>query len=149
MGFSDITGKVSTSRPVVPQIYAYTTPEIRRHDGWTKIGYTEQDVRKRIAQQTHTADVEAKLEWHGNATYENTGEVFHDTDFHAYLRRLGIEGNTGTEWFHIGPSPLTASSMNSAKTTVCSIRPAQAITSRARAEASRGENAGVFPRTRR
>lgn len=105
MGLSDITGKIKSSRPVVPQIYAYTTPEIRRHDGWTKIGYTEQDVRKRIAQQTHTADVEAKLEWHGNATYENTGEVFHDTDFHAYLRRLGIEGNTGTEWFHIGPSP--------------------------------------------
>lgn len=105
MGFSDITGKIKSSRPALPQIYAYTTPEIRRHDGWTKIGYTEQDVRKRIAQQTHTADVEAKLEWHGNATYENTGEVFHDTDFHAYLRRLGIEGNTGTEWFHVDPSP--------------------------------------------
>ena len=44
----------------------------------------------RIAQQTHTADVIAKLEWHGNATYEDTGEVFHDTDFHTYLRNLDI-----------------------------------------------------------
>lgn len=25
---------------IVPKIYAYTTPEIARHNGWTKIGYT-------------------------------------------------------------------------------------------------------------
>ena len=31
-----------TARQVVPMIYAYTTPEIARHNGWTKIGYTEQ-----------------------------------------------------------------------------------------------------------
>ncbi|MBC9858160.1 DEAD/DEAH box helicase family protein [Bifidobacterium adolescentis] len=103
MAFSDITGKVKSTRPALPQIYAYTTPEIRRHDGWTKIGYTEQDVNVRIAQQTHTADVIAKLEWHGNATYEDTGEVFHDTDFHTYLRHLGINDQPGTEWFEINP----------------------------------------------
>ena len=33
-----------TARQVVPMIYAYTTPEIARHNGWTKIGYTEQSV---------------------------------------------------------------------------------------------------------
>ena len=103
MAFSDITGKVRSTRPALPQIYAYTTPEIRRHDGWTKIGYTEQDVNVRIAQQTHTADVIAKLEWHGNATYEDTGEVFHDTDFHTYLRNLDINDQPGTEWFEINP----------------------------------------------
>lgn len=103
MAFSDITGKVKSTRPALPQIYAYTTPEIRRHDGWTKIGYTEQDVNVRIVQQTHTADVIAKLEWHGNATYEDTGEVFHDTDFHTYLRHLGINDQPGTEWFEINP----------------------------------------------
>lgn len=103
MAFFDITGKVKSLRPALPQIYAYTTPEIRRHDGWTKIGYTEQDVNVRIAQQTHTADVIAKLEWHGNATYEDTGEVFHDTDFHTYLRHLGINDQPGTEWFEINP----------------------------------------------
>lgn len=38
---------------IVPKIYAYTTPEIARHNGWTKIGYTEQpSVKKRIEQQT-------------------------------------------------------------------------------------------------
>lgn len=103
MSVSDITGKVKSTQPALPQIYAYTTPEIRRHDGWTKIGYTEQDVNVRIVQQTHTADVIAKLEWHGNATYEDTGEVFHDTDFHTYLRHLGINDQPGTEWFEINP----------------------------------------------
>ena len=41
MGMRDITGIISTSRLAVPQIYAYTTPEVPKHDGWTKIGYTE------------------------------------------------------------------------------------------------------------
>ena len=48
---------LQTAKQVVPMIYAYTTPEIERHNGWTKIGYTEQDVDERIAQQTRTADV--------------------------------------------------------------------------------------------
>ena len=105
MSFTDISKLVNTSHPALPQIYAYTTPEIARHNGWTKIGYTEQDVDTRLKQQMHTADVEYKLEWHGNATYEDTGETFHDTDFHGYLRKLGIVGKPGTEWFEIEPSP--------------------------------------------
>ncbi len=105
MSFTDISKFVNTSHPALPQIYAYTTPEIARHDGWTKIGYTEQDVDTRLKQQMHTADVEYKLEWHGNATYEDTGETFHDTDFHGYLRKLDIVSKPGTEWFEIEPSP--------------------------------------------
>ncbi|MCI5792441.1 MAG: DEAD/DEAH box helicase family protein [Lachnospiraceae bacterium] len=88
-------------------IYAYTTPEIKRHDGWTKIGYTEQDVDKRLEQQTHTADVEYKEEWRGTAIFDDgSGETFHDTDFHAYLRKNGIENDKtkDNEWFHVtGP----------------------------------------------
>ena len=105
MSFTDISKLVNTSHPALPQIYAYTTPEIARHDGWTKIGYTEQDVDTRLKQQMHTADVEYKLEWHGNATYEDTGETFHDTDFHGYLRKLDVVSKPGTEWFEIEPSP--------------------------------------------
>ena len=105
MSFTDISKLVNTSHPAIPQIYAYTTPEIARHDGWTKIGYTEQNVDTRLKQQMHTADVEYKLEWHGNATYEDTGETFHDTDFHGYLRKLDIVNKPGTEWFEIEPSP--------------------------------------------
>lgn len=99
--------EINTTRSVIPMIYAYTTPEITRHNGWTKIGYTEQDVKTRIEQQTHTADVEYKLEWQGNALFEDgTGERFTDKDFHAYLRKSGVEQEEGknNEWFHItGP----------------------------------------------
>lgn len=105
MAFTDISNLVKTSRPALPQIYAYTTPEIARHDGWTKIGYTEQNVKERLEQQAHTIDVEYKLEWHGNATYEDTGETFHDTDFHGYLRKLDVKDKPGTEWFEIAPDP--------------------------------------------
>lgn len=105
MAVTDISGLIKISRPALPQIYAYTTPEIARHDGWTKIGYTEQNVKTRLTQQTHTADVAYRLEWRGNATYEDTGETFHDTDFHGYLRRLDIANKPGTEWFEIEPDP--------------------------------------------
>jgi superfamily II DNA or RNA helicase len=104
MALSDITGKVKSARPVVPQIYAYTTPEIARHNGWTKIGYTEQDVETRIRQQTHTADVRYELHWHGNAVYEGGG-AFKDKDFHGYLRKLGIANEPDTEWFQVEPAP--------------------------------------------
>ena len=98
---------INTAQKVVPMIYAYTTPEIRKHDGWTKIGYTEQDVDKRLDQQTHTADIEYKLEWKGTAIYDDgTGDVFHDSDFHAYLSKNGIERKPKTEWFKIQP-PLS------------------------------------------
>ena len=98
---------INTAQKVVPMIYAYTTPEIRKHDGWTKIGYTEQDVDKRLDQQTHTADIEYKLEWKGTAIYDDgSGDVFHDSDFHAYLSKNGIERKPKTEWFKIQP-PLS------------------------------------------
>ena len=92
---------IETTAPAVPQIYAYTTPEIARHNGWTKIGYTEQDVRERIKQQTHTADVQWHLEWSGNATWEHRAGTFHDTDFHAYLEKQGVEREPKKEWFKI------------------------------------------------
>lgn len=98
---------INTTKSVVPMIYAYTTPEVKRHDGWTKIGYTEQDVDTRIKQQTHTADVEYNLEWKGNAVFDDgSGEMFTDKDFHVYLRKSGIEQEEGknNEWFRVtGP----------------------------------------------
>lgn len=99
--------KINTVKSVTPMIYAYTTPEIARHNGWTKIGYTEKDVETRIKQQTHTADVKWNLEWKGNALFDDgSGERFTDKEFHAYLRKSGVEQEAGTnnEWFHItGP----------------------------------------------
>ncbi len=101
MTSTDISQIIETTAPAVPQIYAYTTPEITRHDGWTKIGYTEQDVRERIKQQTHTADVQWHLEWSGNATWEHRAGTFRDTDFHVYLEKQGIEREPKKEWFKI------------------------------------------------
>lgn len=93
---------IQTAKQVVPMIYAYTTPEVVRHDGWTKIGYTEKDVETRIKQQTHTADVKWNLEWKGNAIFDDgSSETFTDKNFHAYLRKSGIEQEKGNEWFHV------------------------------------------------
>lgn len=95
---------IQTTKQVVPMLYGYSTPEVVRHNGWTKIGYTEQDVETRINQQTHTADAKWHLEWKGNATFDDgSGETFIDKDFHAYLRKSGIEQENGknNEWFHV------------------------------------------------
>jgi len=93
---------------IVPKIYAYTTPEIVRHNGWTKIGYTEQpSVKKRIEQQTKTADVRFNIEWQQEARYtDGSGEYFTDHNFHDYLERFeDIKREPNTEWFNIdGPT---------------------------------------------
>ena len=94
--------QIKTAQKVMPMIYAYTTPEIARHNGWVKIGYTEQEVSKRLDQQTHTADVLYNLEWKGNAIFDDgSGELFKDKDFHSYLRKLGYDNNGQNEWFKI------------------------------------------------
>ena len=96
------TADIKTSKQVTPMIYAYTTPGYRAHDGWTKIGYTEQEVGARMKQQSHTVDVELKELWRGNALFDDgSGETFTDRDFHAYLGKNGVERKGGTEWFHI------------------------------------------------
>ena len=100
---------IKTASKVIPMCYAYSTPEIAKHEGWVKVGYTEkQDVDKRIQQQAHTVDVEVKEEWRGNAIFEDgSGEFFTDHEFHAYLKKLGIEYDDSkkNEWFHVdGPT---------------------------------------------
>lgn len=109
------TPNIKTTKDVVPMIYAYTTPGITYHEGYTKIGYTEQKVEDRVYQQTHTAGVKTKIEWQGNAIYDDgSGESFDDHAFHAYLRRNDIKqpmdlGNEyfdkddRNEWFYITP----------------------------------------------
>lgn len=100
--------KIETSYSVVPMCYGYSTPEIKRHDGWTKIGYTEKDVTARIKEQTHTADVIAKEEWRGEAVFtDGSNKAFTDKQFHCYLRKNKIEQeeDKNNEWFHIdGPA---------------------------------------------
>lgn len=109
------TPNIKTTKDVVPMIYAYTTPGITYHEGYTKIGYTEQKVEDRVYQQTHTAGVKAKIEWQGNAVFDDgSGETFDDHAFHAYLRKNDVKqpmdlGNEyfdkddRNEWFYITP----------------------------------------------
>lgn len=97
--------KINTATKVTPQCYAYTTPGVPRHDGWTKIGFTERDVETRINEQTHTVGVEHKTWWHLRAAYMTEPyDTFTDKDFHAYLKKLGIAREKGTEWFQIEPN---------------------------------------------
>lgn len=96
--------KIQSFSPIVPMIYAYTTPGVPDHDGWTKIGYTaKQSVKDRIHQQTHTADIAAHLEWSSEARYtDGSGAYFTDHEFHDYLTVVKhIERRPQTEWFRI------------------------------------------------
>ena len=100
--------KIKTSEKIIPKIYAYSTPEVPKHNGWTKIGYTErEDVMTRIYEQTRTVGLEPVLEWYGVAIYDGKDKkAFKDTDFHVYLRGNNYKNeinskNERTEWFEI------------------------------------------------
>lgn len=97
--------QIKTASKVVPQCYAYTTPGVPAHDGWTKIGFTERDVETRINEQTRTVGIAHKTWWAMRAVYlTEPYEIFKDHDFHAYLKRLGVVREAGTEWFLIEPN---------------------------------------------
>ena len=99
--------RIHSFNSFVRMLYAYRTPEIARHDGWLKIGDTEQGVSKRIRQQTHTADVRFELEWKDIAMYRDDCTFFRDHDFHDYLTaQKGVERNDHTEWFRISGTLL-------------------------------------------
>ena len=94
------TTKIQSFTHVVPMIYAYNTPGVTYHEGWTKIGYTEkQTVSQRINQQAHTVGVKWELAWQDNAMFKDgSGEYFTDREFHAYLESdVKIEREKGTE----------------------------------------------------
>lgn len=96
--------KIKTATKVIPKCYAYTTPGVPAHQGWTKIGYTERDVETRVKEQTRTVGVAHKTWWAMRAEFltEPYGS-FSDKDFHAYLAKLEILREKNTEWFFIDP----------------------------------------------
>ena len=103
---------ISTAKEVKPMIYAYTTPGVTYHDGWTKIGYTEKDVDKRVKEQTHTAGIKAVINWRGTAIFDDGSfESFTDHELHAYMCKRGVERgkhedtDRHSEWMHIEPEP--------------------------------------------
>ena len=65
---------ISTTHRIIPMVYAYSTPEIARHDGHLKIGYTDrQTVEDRVHQQGHTVDVIQKIEWQMQSFFNTYG----------------------------------------------------------------------------
>ena len=96
--------RLDTFEHLVPQCYAYVTPGVAKHEGWTKIGYTTRDVEERILEQTRTVGLDADICWSRLATYtKKPFGTFTDKEFHAYLEHQGIEREPHREWFHIDP----------------------------------------------
>ena len=100
---------IQTTRKAIPRCYCYSTPTISDHNGWVKIGYTEQDdVEDRIRQQLQTAHIPHTTEWSDIAVFADGKTYFRDSDFHAYMQKQGVERMTplpgdkkAPEWFHI------------------------------------------------
>ena len=91
---------IKAFKKIEPTIYNYEEPGVTYNEGWSKLGYTEdQTAEARIKQQTHTAGIRPKLVWTCPAYYDD-GSAFTDHEVHAYLSKAGIERRPGTEWFH-------------------------------------------------
>ena len=91
------------TRPaVVPTIYGYILPDLKDHDGYIKIGYTDRDVETRIKEQLHAAAIKFKVLFKESAMRPD-GTCFTDKDVHKLLRRKGFlqlnEGEDRNEWF--------------------------------------------------
>lgn len=92
------------NRPaVVPTIYGYILPDLRDHDGYIKIGYTDRkDAETRIREQLHTAAIDFKILFKESAMRPD-GTCFTDKDVHRLLKHKGfLQLNAGAdknEWF--------------------------------------------------
>ena len=78
-----------------PKIYAYAIDDAK-HQGQLKVGQTTRDVKKRVAQQTKTARIEARILVEEFADRED-GSFFTDHQVRARLVQKGFE-NVGLEW---------------------------------------------------
>ena len=92
------------NRPaVVPTIYGYILPDLKDHDGYIKIGYTDRkDTETRIREQLHTAAINFKILFKESAMRAD-GTCFTDKDVHRLLKHKGFlqlnEGTDKNEWF--------------------------------------------------
>ena len=88
---------------VVPTIYGYILPDVKDHDGYIKIGYTDRkDTETRIREQLHTAAINFKILFKESAMRAD-GTCFTDKDIHRLLKNKGFlqlnEGTDKNEWF--------------------------------------------------
>ncbi|MDR2642369.1 MAG: GIY-YIG nuclease family protein, partial [Planctomycetaceae bacterium] len=83
------------------KLYAFTTPEISKHDGYLKIGETNGDIDKRVEQECHELNVQKEIVWR-DAVITECSHI--DKMIHRYLVNQGFPiqqfDTTGqdTEW---------------------------------------------------
>ena len=78
-----------------PKIYAYAIDDAK-HKGQLKVGQTTRDVKKRVAEQTKTAGIEARILVESSPT-GRTGRSSPTTSFAHGSSRKGFE-NVELEW---------------------------------------------------
>ena len=103
--------RIKPFEEITPLVYAWTTPDIPKYQGWEKIGYTEQSsADKRIEQQASQLRIKKKRLWSHLAmfTSEHNISFFKDHDLHAYLEAQGVEREPGSEWFRFGDEGETS-----------------------------------------
>lgn len=81
---------------ITPAIYAYKI-ETESHQGRIKIGYTQRDARKRIAEQLQTSAIKYTILLEESAMRKD-GSSFTDHDVHRLLKKRGFPNPEG-EWF--------------------------------------------------
>ena len=97
------SGRPVDRRPkILPVIYAYILPDVKSHEGFIKIGYTERDAETRIKEQTHTAALRYKILL-SEPAIRSDGSTFTDKDIHAVLLKRGYPqlnpDRDKNEWF--------------------------------------------------
>lgn len=101
------------ARPaVVPTIYGYIVPDLKDHEGYIKIGYTDrEDTETRIREQLRTVAVNYKIVLKESAMRPD-GTCFTDHDVHRLLRHKGFlrlkEGEDRNEWYRCTISDVSA-----------------------------------------
>lgn len=90
--------KLFPLRPeITPTIYAYKLNNVDSHKGRIKVGYTERDTRKRIAEQLQTSGVQYTI-LREESAMKKDGSSFTDHDVHRVLKKRGFANPEG-EWF--------------------------------------------------
>lgn len=123
---------------VTPTIYAYNLNGVASHKGYIKVGYTERDVEKRIAEQLRTSGLTFKILLKESAMCQD-GTCFTDRDVHGILRRKGYsqlnEGEDRNEWFKCSDADVrtaieelrTGIRLDGARTNTFKMRPEQLL----------------------
>ncbi|MDR0704827.1 MAG: GIY-YIG nuclease family protein, partial [Planctomycetaceae bacterium] len=69
------------------KLYAFTTSEISKHNGYLKIGETNGDIDKRVEQECHELNVQKEIVWR-DAVITERSHI--DKMIHRYLVNQGF-----------------------------------------------------------